>query len=177
MKRAILGFCVLSLTSGCAVVSNLRSGNVAGAAHAVGDEAQAKAGDAMRASQRATKDNKEICEPLKTRPVGFPEERALGGAVLIGTVTGGYFIDKDDEHDAAKLKAKVDSGAKVTARREREERPHHLRRARRREPGRVLQPAHDSLGVRRGGQPRRQRAVCSGRVRGGDHRDDQGGRQ
>ncbi len=114
MKKLIVSFAVLGTLSGCAVVSNLRSGNVGGAVAASRDVAHDEGVAAVQATKRGSEDNDRLCEPLKTAPVGWAEERSLGGAVLINVLKAGYFIDKDDEHDPKKLADRVAKGDAIT---------------------------------------------------------------
>lgn len=86
MKRLLLVAC-LAVGSGCALLSNVASGNVSGAVNAAANEAQ----DAAALAQRVERD----CGPLKKQEVSWEQEQALGGAVAVKLTgnTKGVFIE------------------------------------------------------------------------------------
>ena len=111
MRTILLGILAAAVSS-CAVISNLRAGNVSGAAHAGADAAHDVGVAGVEAAKKGSADSERLCTPLATATVGFAEERSLGGAVMLKALEAGYFIDKDDEHDPVKLADKVKNDKK-----------------------------------------------------------------
>ncbi len=113
MKQLFLVMPLVVGGTSCAVFNAAARGDVGGALSASKDVADAKAGDAARAAMKASHDNDTFCEPLKTKPVGYAEERALGGAVLIQSLKTGFFIDKDDDQNPDSMNNKVKAGTRI----------------------------------------------------------------
>jgi predicted Zn-dependent protease len=113
MKRLLLVVAVMVGSSGCAVFSAAARGDVGGALSASRDVAHDKAGAAAQAAMKASADDDKYCVPLKTKPVGYPEERALGGAVLIQQLKTGFFIDHDDDENVESMNKKVKAGTHI----------------------------------------------------------------
>ena len=84
---------------GCAVLNNLKSGNLKGATEAAAKEAQLFA-DAKKYGDTE-------CAPINTTELSWEEERAVGGAVGVGLVTkGGHlFIEGVTEKNPEVLNA------------------------------------------------------------------------
>jgi len=74
MKRLLFVTVVGGTSSGCAVLSNLRGGNVGGAVDASRDFAHDNAAAAARATMQAKLRQRQVLRALKTKPVGFVED-------------------------------------------------------------------------------------------------------
>lgn len=86
MKRFVF-VGLLAAASGCALLSNVASGNVSGAVNAAANEAQ----DAAALAQRVERD----CGPLKKQEVSWEQEQSLGGAIAVkmASQSKGVFIE------------------------------------------------------------------------------------
>jgi predicted Zn-dependent protease len=100
---------VATLTSsGCALFRSAVAGTPVGSASALVEDIGGPLVDAKAHGER-------VCAYVKTTEVAWPEERAMGGAVMVKRAadTGGLFLDGMTEQKADVLMAKVDAKEKV----------------------------------------------------------------
>ncbi len=111
----ILMTAVLAVTvSGCAAFNSLKSGNVAGAANAVGGEAAAIAEKTAKLTPAAKDYAEKTCNPILTEETGWAEERAVGGVVAVSKLKDAKaYLDGYTERDPAKLAEAVEAKSPV----------------------------------------------------------------
>lgn len=115
MKRLSMAMLVLFAAPSCSVLNAAARGDVGGALNASRDVAHDNAGKVLAASAKRDELDKKYCIPLQKTPVGWDEEKAVGGAIILGDLENvGYFIDHDDIHDARTLMKKVAAREPVT---------------------------------------------------------------
>lgn len=109
MKLRTTLFAVAALTApGCASLSGLTAGTPLASASAAIQDIGGPLADATAHAERS-------CAAIKTAEVAWPEERAMGGAVMVKRAadTGGLFLDGMTEQKAEVLQAKVEKKEKV----------------------------------------------------------------
>ncbi|MHB8873965.1 MAG: M48 family metalloprotease [Myxococcaceae bacterium] len=86
---------------GCALLNAIKSGNP----NAIAGAAKEQAEKTARLTKEAVPYAERQCKDVKTKEVGFTEERAIGGAVGVSLISnsGHLFLDGITEKDPAKL--------------------------------------------------------------------------
>lgn len=96
------------LSTGCAFIQSATAGTPLSSATAAARDIGGPIADVVSYADRE-------CAYVKTTEVAWPEERAMGGAVMVKRTadTGGLFLDGMTEQKAEVLQAKVDAREKV----------------------------------------------------------------
>lgn len=108
MRRHATLVALALASSGCAALSSLTAGTPLASTSAAIQDIGGPLADATSHAERQ-------CASIKTSEVAWPEERAMGGAVMVkrASDTGGLFLDGMTEQKAEVLQAKVDAKEKV----------------------------------------------------------------